>query len=438
MQDATTTSSHVSRLAALRIVHAHLESGAFPDRELESVVRDHGFVMQIVYGVIRQRRALRWILSQLVEHQPSQKPEAALLVGLYQLFFMPGMQPHAAVNETVEAVKSCMGARRANFANAVLRRALREKESLSHNLDQQEPGIRLSHPDILITRWRSHFGDEATWELCRNNNLPADVIIRIHPGRTNTAAYTERLQEAGIECRAHPHAPDRFLILPHGVHVQDLPGYKEGLFTVQDPATSLAVETLDPQPGECILDACAAPGGKAMLIAERMQDNGLLVAMDLYDDRLSRLRENADRMRLSFLKIIQGDATGSKLDGNAELRKLAPKGFDRILLDAPCTNTGVIRRRPDARWRFTLKRMEKLVQTQRAILDYAATLLRPGGRVVYSTCSLEPEENEELISTWIESNSDFQLAASHRLFSPESGTDGAHAVQLLKRGSDEG
>jgi 16S rRNA (cytosine967-C5)-methyltransferase len=211
-----------------------------------------------------------------------------------------------------------------------------------------------------------------------------------------------------------------------------LPGYNEGWFAVQDPSTALAVDLLRPQPGERILDACAAPGGKTLMMAELMEHRGLLVAMDSSAERLERLRENLARFGDVFVRVAEGRA-----DDSSSLKHVLPPdardGFDGILLDAPCTNTGVLRRRPDARWRFSLPRLQAAVQKQRALLGALAGVIAPGGRMVYSTCSLEPEENEEQVRSWLEQHPAFSMEEERALRPPDSGTDGAYATRLVHR-----
>jgi 16S rRNA (cytosine967-C5)-methyltransferase len=213
--------------------------------------------------------------------------------------------------------------------------------------------------------------------------------------------------------------------LTHGVRVADLPGYAEGHFMVIDPAAVQAVDLLDPQPGDHILDACAAPGGKTALIAERLRLKGQLVAMDLRADRLPRLRANLERLGCAdFVKVVQGDA-----------RRLRPESFgrfDRILLDVSCSNTGVIRRKPDVRWRFSKAGLTRLGVTQQALLERAAGLVKRGGCIVYSTCSLEPEENEYLISKYLAKRTDIHLVEERKTFPPVSKTDGVYVALLQK------
>jgi 16S rRNA (cytosine967-C5)-methyltransferase len=211
--------------------------------------------------------------------------------------------------------------------------------------------------------------------------------------------------------------------------VPDLPGYAEGAFAVQDPSTAAAVNLLDPRPGERILDACAAPGGKTVAVADVLAGNGSVVAMDLHRDRLALLRDSMKRTRCRGVDVVRGNASRPEdVD-----RVSGGEAFDRILLDVPCSNTGVLRRRPDARWRFTTERLGDLVRRQRAILDGAAPFLKPGGTLVYSTCSLEPEEGPDQVNTWLRGNSRFEHVATSSLFPPDSGTDGIFAAAVRRR-----
>ena len=262
-----------------------------------------------------------------------------------------------------------------------------------------------------------------TRRLCEWNNTRAEVTIRINSARTDVAGYLDLLDKQGIKAVPHAFAPGHFLALPHGARVCDLPGYADGWFSVQDPSTAVAVDLLDPQPGEAVVDACAAPGGKTTIIAERMGGTGSIVALDSRDDRTPQLRENMDRMASGCVTILCADATspGSVLG----LRR-----FDRILVDAPCTNTGVLRRRPDARWRITVKRLKEMRQLQRSILDGVAPFLKKGGTLVYSTCSLEPEECNGVVSEWLSGRPNFALEKEVSLFPPVSGTDGIYAAAL--------
>jgi 16S rRNA (cytosine967-C5)-methyltransferase len=416
-----------SRAVAARIVGEWLANGVFPDRLLGAVAEDHAFVLELVHGVLRTYRALDWVRAQIAPRRPRAELDAHVLVGLYQLLFLDNVQDYAAVNETVEAAKAALGPRAANLVNAVLRRTQTRKADVHARLERQPPGVRWSHPDLLIARWTAQFSATPTAALCAWNNERPQLTVRVNLARATADSLRRALKDTGIEAEPHPFAPERFLRLPHGIRVNDLPGYEDGWFSVQDPSTQAAVDLLAPRPGERVLDACAAPGGKTILAAEAMKGQGTLVAMDPAVQRLAPLRQNVARLHLGVVTVIQGDAARPQT-----VPELGA-GFDAVLLDVPCTNTGVIRRRPDVRWRFSAERLKTAAENQRAILDGAAPLVKQGGRLVYSTCSLEPEENERQIQDWLARHPEFAPGESRRLFPPETRTDGAFAALLLRR-----
>ncbi|MDD5705129.1 MAG: transcription antitermination factor NusB [Kiritimatiellae bacterium] len=418
----TSSSGTRSRTHAIRIMADWLDRGDFPDRLLPDVAADHGFIMDLVFGAVRGRRRLEWVLTPFVKRRPTAVGRAALLLGAQQLLFMPDVAEHAAVHATVEAVKA-LSPGNAGFVNAVLRNVLRRREALLADLERQPLAVRESHPDLLIRRWTARLGAEETEALCRWNNEPAETIVTVLPGGDLPAAeLLRRWQDAGVAARAHPACAEA-LILPHGARVESLEGYDTGAFVPQDPATLEAVRLLDAQPGMRVLDACAAPGGKTAQLAARMQRRGELIALDLHEDRLPRLRANLQRLGLDrWVQVEQADA------GEGTMARWGR--FDRVLLDAPCSNTGVLRRRPDARWRFTEPRLQALANQQRRLLSNLLPLLSESGRLVYSTCSLEPEENGELVESVCAAATGFRLVATGERRPARDGTDGAFAAAI--------
>ena len=417
-----------SRAVAAQIVSQWFQTGDFPDRLIESVDENRPFITEVVLGIARHRRMLQWVVERCVPNRPRNDVLACLMVGIYQLLMMDTVAEYAAVNETVEAVKHGRSRSSTGLVNGVLRRVGRERKEITRDIATQPLAIRQSHPDILVQRWLHAFGETGTEELCAwNNTRPSVTLV---PGKPNTTIteILDLLRSQGIDAEPHSCFPRRSLVLPHGVRVAGLPGFDVGLFNVQDPSTLVAVDLLDPQSGERVLDACAAPGGKTVAIGRRMGNCGEVVAMDLHDGRLARLRENIDRMGLTSVEVIQGDATGEDI-----ALVVGEEPFDRILLDVPCTNTGVLRRRPDARWRFSSERQSKLVVSQQTMLDHTAALLKPGGVLVYSTCSLEPEEGRDLVRVWLDKHPDFALIESTGIFPPETRSDGIYAASICRK-----
>ena len=433
-----------SRYVAAGIIARWMETGDFPDRLLTDVEHDRAFITELVYGVVRRKLTLEYILQKFVNRRPEDFILAVMQVGVYQLCFMDNVEEFAAINESVDAVKSSRhkdALRASGMVNAVLRNVQEEKEAILKNLARQPDEIRTSHPEPMVHRWQKQYGERDTRQLCEWNNVPPETILRVETARISLADFMKALEEAKIDAKPHPFkCLATFVTLSRGVPVPKVPGYNEGWFTVQDPATSASVELLDPMPGESVLDACAAPGGKTSMIAGMMEGEGELVAMDVHDDRLDTLRDTVKRTGWDFIEIVKGDAAkGFPLrdsSGQATSETYDAEGvklFDAVLVDVPCTNTGVLRRRADARWRFTRDRIEMLKKTQWKILTAMSKCVKPGGRIVYSTCSLEPEENEELVGRWAREHPEFRLAKAKRLFPPKSGTDGAYAALLRRK-----
>ncbi len=413
-----------SRAAAADILLRWFRTAKFPDRLLDGVAEDRAFVMELVYGAVKWTRALEWIAGLVARRAPRPEVRAILDIGLYQVLMLDTVAPYAAVNETVAAAKLKLGARDAGFVNAVLRAASRRRRELLDELGKQELALRTSHPDVLVKRWRLARGPAGAEQICLWNNTRPAVVLRVNPLRTSFETLRNRLVEAGIAVTPHPAASGECLVLPRGVRLESAPGYLEGWFAVLDPAGLAAVELLEPAPGELVLDACAAPGGKTFLMAGRMRGQGRIVAADLHEDRLARLRSNIERLALSNVTVIPADAAAGAPGWGGP--------FDAILLDVPCTNTGVLRRRPDARWRFDDSRLADLVLTQSAILERAAAFLKPNGRLVYSTCSLEPEENDGVIREFLGRHPEFRELRRAANVPPDRGMDGAFAA-LLRR-----
>lgn len=411
-----------SRKVAADIIAKWLKNEKeFPDRQMAGVTENRGFVTEVVYGTIRRYLTLKFLLEQCVEKWPKPEIEALLYVGMYQLIYMD-VETYAAVNETVEACpKNSTG-----FVNAILRRVDREEEQLFRKLDKAPVHIQASIPKVVFDRWSARYKRKDTLELCAMINTAPDTIVRINNMAVSPEQFVKACKEAGISVEKEAvRESGTFYRLPRGVAVPKVPGFELGWFSVQDPATAYSIEMLAPKPGEKILDACAAPGGKTVAIATLMEDEGELVAMDVHDDRIAQLEETLERMGFPWVQIRQGDASQRPpVEERDE--------FDAILLDVPCMNTGVFRRRVDARWRFSEERMEKMAETQFKILDACASRVRPGGRIVYSTCSMEPEENEQLVRNWVDSTMDFELVRMKKIFPLKTGTDGAFCALLTR------
>ncbi len=407
-----------SRRTAAFVVARWLATHEFPNEMLPKGGSDRAFVQDLVYTTVRRFRPLRAVLGELLKTWPKGELEALLLVGAAQILYMPDVPDFAAVNETVAAAKlGDRGKRLDRVVNGVLRNLLRRRAEFEAKLAAAPLAERESYPNALVSRWTERYGTENAEKLARWHNAPAETWI----ARRGS-----------------------FEKLPRGKMVADQPGFEEGDFIVQDPATAGAVDLLDvstgkmpvvPVEGLAVLDFCAAPGGKTVQIAWRMgmersgetpvgraprARRNEIVAQEVNPKRLARLKENLARMKLDNVTAVQ------KIEDGAL--------FDRVLVDAPCSNTGVIRRRPDARWRWNADHLAQLVALQREILEAAAAHVKPGGRLVYSTCSNEPEENAEQVTAFLAAHPDFSEVERRESVPFETGHDGAFACALVRKG----
>ena len=384
-----------SRRTAAFIIARWLITKEFPSNLLPQDA-DRAFVQDLVYTTIRRLRALRFILGDYVKTWPKGELEALLYVGAAQILYMPSVPDFAAVNETVEAAKQAANPSIARVTNAVLRNLLRHREEVESKLAAAAPETRESFPSALARRWVARYGQENAARLMALFNEPAETYLARRPTATDSEPFEK---------------------VPRGTRIEDLPGYAEGMFIVQDPATAGAVELMQVVPGESVLDACAAPGGKTVQLFWR---GAHVTACEVNPARRSRLTANLVRVGAGDVKVVP------VLEGLGD--------FDKVLVDAPCSNTGVLRRRPDARWNWSQDKLSALVKLQATILDRAAALVVPGGRLVYSTCSLEPEENEKQVADFLARHPGFALVEEIASNPLETGHDGAFAAALARRG----
>jgi 16S rRNA (cytosine967-C5)-methyltransferase len=426
-----------ARPAALEVLRA-VRRGDLADRALVTAraslpEREWPLLQELVYGVLRLRGRLDHALARHTS-RPLARVDTevldALRLGAYQLLELSGVPPYAAVSETVELVKRAHP-RAAGFANAVLQSLQRGATSLTFPPLESEPRAHLvtwgSHPEWLVDRWVARYGPHETAALVAANNGRPELYLRLF-----AADGAERLLGAGIRLEPHP--------LAHGVvRLVDAADLAAVLAlvpaVVQDPAAALVVQFADVTAGALVVDLCAAPGGKATGLAERA---GYTVAADLSFARMRRLRENTARVRA----LGGGGSVGLLI---ADGRAPAVRAADVVLLDAPCTGTGTFRRHPDGRWRIQPRDLRALVALQRELLAAAHSLVRPGGMLVYATCSLEPEENEAQVEWFLTGHPEYRVVpgeavpaevrdgACLRVLPQRHGTDGAFAARLMRR-----
>jgi 16S rRNA (cytosine967-C5)-methyltransferase len=373
---------------------------------------DRAFVLELFYGVLRNLSLLDFWIAHLRSGPVNPGARDILRLGLYQVLLIE-TAPHAAVFETVELARTGLRP----LINAILRRALREKDALTKAAESLPWPIRFSTPEFLIEKWSRQFDAAEIVELCQWNNRAAPVYARINQLKTTVPEFLFRYPGSALVSGA-----DNFITL------RELgPALRTGDCYIQDPSTALACEMLGPIAGETVLDACAAPGGKAAYLAEMMQNQGNLVTADQDEIRLRRLRDNFVRLGITNARAKVCDWSDEK-----SIRAAAPGAysFDKILLDAPCTNTGVMRRRVDLRWRLRPDDFVRMQRLQLAILRGLVPMLKPGGSLVYSTCSLEEEENERVIEAFLREKRDFRLTKSEKRLPFRDGIDGAFAARF--------
>ncbi|MDD2318643.1 MAG: 16S rRNA (cytosine(967)-C(5))-methyltransferase RsmB [Geobacteraceae bacterium] len=401
----------------LRIEKENSYADILLDRELSSGMiqgPDRGLLTELVFGVLRRRGTLDHLIDSFSDRKTAKLERAVVMLlrlGLYQALFLDRVPVSAAVNETVKLAK-VFAPRASGFVNAVLRRADRERDTIPWPDQAADPAtflaVRYSQPRWLVEQWLEQLGPAEAESLAAAMVEPPPLTIRVNSLKISREDFLARLAAEGVVARSTDYSPVGVHILS-SVYPASLAGFQEGFFTVQDESSQLASLFLDPQPGNRVLDLCAAPGGKATHLAQLMENRGSLLAGDLDGRKLRRIEETAARLSVSIVETM-------RLDASRPLSALAGKKFDRILVDAPCTGLGVIRRNPEAKWRLTPADVSRLAQLQGSILRNAADHLEIGGVLVYSTCSTSREENEGVIDVFLSERQDFVVEDLRQVF----------------------
>jgi 16S rRNA (cytosine967-C5)-methyltransferase len=436
-------------------------AGPILDRLLEQT-EEKQRATDLVYGTLRNLNALDAVIAQFSGRQTARidPPLLSILrIGAYELAYSPATPVYSIVNEAVRNVENAGGKKQTGFVNAVLRQI--ERHITDRQIDRTradpkrtlvqtpqsgcqfdadllpDPATSLqlylstcfSLPSWLVGEWLDQFGPDQARQICLACNRRPSLYVRVNPLRTTAKDLLTRFEQAGIQAEAAPpiadSRPPTSLIKIVGPHaVTQLPGFDEGLFTVQDLSAAQAVRILDPQAGWSILDLCSAPGTKTTQLAEATRDSARILATDINPDRLDRVRENIVRLGLASVTIIP----------YAQLEQGQTEFFDAILLDAPCSNTGVLARRIEARYRLRRKAVQELAATQKALLAKAAGLVKPGGRICYSTCSIQRQENQD-VQEFLTQNSRFELVREALLLPSAEAFDhdGAYVALLMRR-----
>lgn len=451
MTDAPTTDA---RQLAFAVLESAERSSRFADDLLHAALAagslapaDRRLATELVYGIVRRQATIDALIRPHVRRPKAQVETSLwtlLRLGAYQLVFLSAVPRHAAVHETVELARRTGRPQWSGFANGVLRSLARllTDETVQTPSEDAVPiaggsyrtlrqavfadprtqpaewfAAAFSFPRWLTDRWTRRFGSEELIRLGFWFNEPPPLILRVNRLRTTRDDYLDALRQAGITA-ADADAPEG--VRAEASRIEDLPGFAEGSFSVQDETAMRAAPLLDPQPGERVLDLCAAPGTKTAHLAELMQNQGEIIATDVRADRLAGVEANARRLGIGIIR--------TQLIGDGE--QDVPAGpFDAILIDAPCSNTGVLGRRAEARWRISVRGIRELSALQRELLAGSLPRLRPGGRLVYSTCSIEPEENQHVVRAVLDERNDLELV-SEREYLPGQPADGGYQALL--------
>lgn len=427
-----TAKKHDAREVALKIINEVETNGAYANIALAQALnrrtvqgqlsdQDRRFITELVYGTVKTGATLDWILGNYLNRSLTKVAPIIrniLRLGIYQLFFLEKVPASAACNQSVELAKKYGHAGTVKFVNGVLRNAARNPEKVVYPDREKEPvkylALKYFHPEWLVERWVDRLGVAGCEALCQTNNHIPPLSLRTNTIKINRDKLLKRLADEGVVCQKSNWTPEGIICQEHP-GLGTLASLKEGLFQVQDESSMLVAHILGPKPGEFIIDACGAPGGKTTHIAALMNNTGKVLSTDIYEHKLALIRENADRLALTNIETRALDAVN--------LGNMFPLKADRVLVDAPCSGLGVLRRKPDSRWRKSPEMLHELPKLQAAILDSAAQCVKPGGALVYSTCTTEPEENQDIVRGFLNTHPEFRLEQTGQYLPSEKRSD---------------
>jgi 16S rRNA (cytosine967-C5)-methyltransferase len=400
------------RGAAVKILNRVERTDSYLDKLLDAELKsqdvadiDKGLLSEIVHGVMRWQGRLDWILNGFT-HGNFTKSEInvknALRVGLYQILFLTQVPQYAAVNEAVAFIKRLRGDKSGNLVNAVLRNIIRSANDIHYPKREDDSvqylAVYYAHPQWMVKRWIERFGPEETERMLIVNNEIPGITLRINKLKITPAEFLGLLDKAQITYQGSTFI-DYFLKVRGLSGIAQMNIFQSGYFTIQDESAALPVILLAPAEGERVIDMCAAPGGKTTFIAELMNNKGTILAVDKYESKLRMIETSCTRLGITNVERIIADSM-----------LLETEPADKILVDAPCSGLGVLRKKPDIKWKREPEDVTRLNKTQRALLENAARLLKPGGVIVYSTCTTEPEENIQIVKGFLAGHPEFSIA----------------------------
>jgi len=404
----------LARETALKILYEINKSGAYSNialnKKLEDVKLsniDKAFITELVYGTLKWQLSIDYIIekfSSVKIKKISPWILNILRLGVYQLLYMSKIPESAACNESVNLAKRYGHSASSRYVNAVLRNIARSKDKIEYPDKNKDLSaylsVRYSHPEWMVKNWLKRFGESFTEELLKSNNETAPLTVRVNTLKTSREELRSQLEKDGFETRPAKYV-ENALIIDNPSSITKMEAFAKGLFQVQDESSMMVAQVLNPKPGDLVIDVCSAPGGKATHIAELMKNKGQVIARDVHEHKIKLIEEAALRLGIDIIKAEVYDAQKEDL-------KLTEKA-DCVLVDAPCTGFGIIRRKPDIKWTRMEKDLDEIVKLQENILDISSRYVKPGGVLVYSTCTIEPEENDELVKKFIQNNKQFEL-----------------------------
>ncbi|MEW4370491.1 16S rRNA (cytosine(967)-C(5))-methyltransferase RsmB [Paenibacillus kandeliae] len=418
-----------AREVALNVLTDVDASGSYSNLQLNQALvqaklerPDAGLATEIVYGTIAHLNTIDYFVNDFVSKGLNKlQPWVRSLMRLsfYQLYYLDRIPAHAAVNEAVNIAKRRGHEGVSGMVNGVLRNILRQLDELQipDGLSAvKRISLQYSHPEWLVKRWIKQYGEETTEQICISNNEPPAVSVRVNTNMVSREKMLDILNEQGYYAQPSAIAPDGIVLGGSG-NMALTDWYRSGQISIQDESSMLVAEAVQPQPGMDVLDCCAAPGGKTAHLAEKMQNRGRIIANDIHEHKRKLIDDQAERLHISVIETTVGDAL--------TLADRYPAGsFDRILLDAPCSGLGVIRRKPDLKWNKTAADIGAITELQQQLLETVAPLLKPDGILVYSTCTIERSENEDMVRRFLEAHDDFEAAPNplHALLQSADGT----------------
>ena len=432
-----------TREVALKVLYKIDKEQAYSNIELNEQIRqnrknldekDIGLISGLVYGVTTWRLTLDEIIkkySKIKLKKISPWIINILRMGIYQIIFLDKIPKSAAVNESVNLAKRYGHSSSSNFVNAILRKV--EKTDYDDFFEIEDDIDRISKttsmPKWIVEELVKENGIEIAEQICKNSNLKPNIAIRVNRLKIAKKELIQKLEQKGIECKEPENEEmntQDFLILSKVKNIENLQEFKNGFFTVQDLSAGQTAKILDPRPGEMVLDACSAPGGKTTYLAELMENKGKIKAWDIHEHRTKLVEQNANRLGINIIETQVKDAT--------QYDKSLDEKFDKILLDVPCLGIGVIKRKPDIKWQRKPEDIEEITSIQREILENCSKYLKKGGTLVYSTCSILKEENEEIVMKFLSENKQFEIDGENMVnILPNKEKDGFFICKIYRK-----